>query len=688
MAWPEWNLALAPEIARFVNPTEAVRTGLRPRAAGDLRHDPAGLANAIYDTLRARNLGYTSTVIGEHGNQAVQTPEETLEHGTPNCIDLTTLIAAACLSAELVPLIALLTKADNSRHALVWLVPNADARARKTTDLGRIGGVGHIVKQGRAEIDELTALADAQAWIPIEATGVCRSMLWAEPDGVARSIPFDEAVTVAHEVLAGATKIDLVDVHRLQRDGLQPWTPPELVAARRQQRNRRVTTAASGAMIVLLAVTLVVWKPWVNDLREPMTGGFNVAVAGLRSGDSESERGARTVPTHLADALATQYESDPRYLVWGPDEVGAVDAADADEVAAEIRSDVLVYGEMAVDTEDDDVYAVDVRVNSSQHAARAPWPLSIDESVGFEVPIANVTAGVFDESPSIVSLTRTLDGMAALLADAHDAALDRLVAAQDAVGDAGPALIPALRAWTLLAQAGFDGDAAAVAEARLLADEAMRRDPTSEFARIVSVSVDYMTIIPAQANTAVAGCALPPVTARPELDAVVALRDRITGMIPELSPTGQIQLTSILGRLAVSEALLTSDGSAIDLTPAEGLFTSIIERAGDDPALRIWTSDAHRWLGLLADVDPATPLGDVLDHFVASADVATPIWKSRAYGLAGRAARCDQEPSIVDAVCFFERAIRDAPAEDSIVYRAAIAEIDASCPDGWTVSDR
>jgi hypothetical protein len=697
MGWPQWNLAIPQEVARFVNATEAYRQGLRPRAAGDLRDDPARLAAAIYDELRSRDLGYSSVVLGDQGNQQVQTPDEILTNATPNCVDLTVLFASICLASDVVPLIGIITKPNNTRHTVVWVVPNAHLRARRPTDLGPIGGTGHVTKAGPEACAELIELARHQGWIGIETTGVCRSNIWSpDGDGPARSLPFDEAIEQARRVADGAVRIDVIDVHRLQSEGLAPHDPPELTEAQRRRRSRITIGAAAVAACVLIAITALVWRPWSRDAEvvAQMAGDFNIAVATLAAGDDDDARDALSIANRVADSVELALEDDPRYLVWGPDLVGAVTADGVERRAEGLGADVLVHGQLDRAGRGG-FYRVDFAVTSAQHSRRAPWPMTLDEQFEASVSESDVAAGLAGTEDSIVSFGHTLDAIAALLADRHDVADDRLRRAEAVLGPAADpqSLIHTLRAWSLLVRAGIELDPDLVEQAATEIDEALRIDPDSEFARMIDLSVEYLRIIPVPAGPIDVSCSLdaPPPAALADIERV---RDDVEAVVATLSPPGRAQALSLLGRLAAAEQLARfAETGSIDFGVAVGHFQEMIDMFDADegsPALKIWASDAHAWLGRLALADPDATVDAVVEHFVDAAAIATPYWASRSYGLAGWTHRCLPGGSPQQAVCYFELAadIAQGPAPDeSAIYLAAADEQADGCPAGWSPGD-
>ena len=711
MAWPEWNLDIPQEVARFVHPTAALRAGLRPQNAGDLADDPPLLVEAIYERLREERLGYTSTVLGERGNQVVQTPGEVLEHRTPNCVDLSVLMAATALACDLVPLIAIVKKADNTRHAFVWIVPNASTRARRSTDLGPVGGTGHVVKVGIAECAALVDVAKGQGWIGVETTGVSLSRIWAPPDSdQATSIDLQTSIDMAAEVVAGATRIDLVDVHRLQADGLRPHEPPELAAIRRR-RNRSLLGAASAVVLVSAAL---VWSPWSAERigQAKMTGGFNIALAEL-SADGGLGDEAREIPRQLAADVARSLEDDTgagigRFQVWGPDDTGVPALDGASDLAAAIDADMLVYG--SVNERGARSLDVDLAVDASQHSAKAPWPMTISEEFTTVVDTADVEAGTLGNVPAISAFGLTLDAITALVADRFDRADERLQAAADRLGteaDSFP-LIPALRAWLLLVQAGASAQPELVAEARPFIDAALRADPDSEFARLIEFSADYLAIIPVPSSQVVATCgsssaapADPP--PRPAVSDVRALVGRLEAALPSFSERGQVQVRSLLGRLAFAEQLdvFVNTGS-LDLDAPTQEFEAIIDafdNAPDSIALTIWAADAHGWLGNLAGISTSTTATEIAAHYLRAAQIATPLFQSRHYGSAALVHCTRPDGSLVESVCLFTEAAdvaRGRADDDAATYRSALDEIQQAqqdagspplaCPSDWEVA--
>ena len=711
MAWPEWNLDIPQEIARFVHAKAALRAGLRPRNAGDLADDPPALIEAIYQRLRDERLGYSSTVLGDHGNQLIQTPGEVLTHRTPNCVDLSTLVASVCLSADLVPLIALVKKADNTRHALVWVVPNASTRARRSTDLGPVGGRGLITRVGVAECAELLAVADGQGWIPVETTGVAESAIWSNSavDDAASSLDFAASVDAAHRVLQGATRLDVVDVHALQADGLRPYDPPELVA----RRNRRRQVAVGSLSVVAAIAALLVWSPWDTTVpgQPQMTGGFNIALTELDTeGDGDLEDPAREIPRQLAGEVARILDGDEtggsgRFQVWGPEETKGLATDDAAAAAASINADMLVYGSVAQRGSNTRNLDVEFAVDTTQHSAKAPWPMTLSDEFTTVLATADVEAGTLGNVPAVSAFGFTLDAITALVADRFERADERLRAAQEQLGSQADsiAMIPALRAWLLLVQAGNTSDPTLVDEARPLIDAALRADPTSEFARLVELSADYLDVIPVPSGTATISCnptiSQTELPVLPDVADVRALIQRFRQVQPSFSATGQTQIGSLLGRLEFAAELdgFVTTGS-FDPSSAVAEFDAVVEAHRADPeslALTIWAADAHSWLGNLAGVSTSTSAEDLAAHYLRAAALATPLYESRHYASAALAhcTRADGSPQ--QAVCLFGEAAelaRGRSDDDVVAYESAIAEVNArrdpgealiTCPDSW-----
>lgn len=681
MSWPEWNLGIPRELARFVNAQEVLRKGLRPTSAGDLAADPSALAAAVYETIRERRLSYSSTVLGDRGNQLVQTPAEVLATRTPNCVDLTAMFAGACLASDLVVLIGIVSKADNTRHSLAWVVPNANTRARRFTDLGRVGGDGVISCVGREACIELLDNAAGQGWIPIETTGVCESSMWAEPDGAPESISFQRAVAVATEVLDGATRIEIVDVDRLQAEGLRPHEPPELTDAIRNRRLKRLTVAGLAAVLLVVA-GLVAWRPWagVVELRT-MEGEFNVAVARLAS-SSDDRAGALSISNEIAGQVRDGLDEQARFLVWGPEELGSAVPDDARQLADQIGAQLLVHGTYRSQVGPADVV---FQIEAAQFSRRSPFPLTISEEFEVAVTTDDVNAGALGQVPAISSFVLTVDAITALIADRPELAEERLDQAIELRGSqARPvALIPALRAWMLLVRASIDADPDLVREARTEVDRALEIDPESEFARLTKLSALYLEIVPAPIMAVDLSCS-PPLPELPTSEDVARVRNAVLGEFDSFSPMSQVQARSLLGRLEASDAVIEALASGnLDLQPATDEFAAIIdafENDADSVSLRIWAADAHRWLGLLAAGSGGAP-SQVATHLVDAADIATPYFASLNHGTAGLIHLCDDRGSCAAALDFFRTAARESRGRtdddaDARAYEQRIADIE------------
>ena len=127
-----WSLA-GEELAlvRYVRPAEVARHVQLPGRSGESR---LARLRAVYATLAAKEIGYAYAAPGaEDGMQVIRPPEQVLwalKHAT--CLDLAVVLAGACLTAELHPVIVILDPASGTGvgHSLVLVRLDHDLQPR------------------------------------------------------------------------------------------------------------------------------------------------------------------------------------------------------------------------------------------------------------------------------------------------------------------------------------------------------------------------------------------------------------------------------------------------------------------------------------------------------------------------------------------------------------------------------
>ena len=130
--WASWSLA-GEELAlvRYVRPREVARLGQLPGRSGESR---LARLRGVYSALAAKQIGYALPAPGaEAGVQVIRPPEQVLwapRHAT--CLDLAVVLAGACLTAGLHPMIVVLDPAGGTGvgHSLVLVRLDQDHRAR------------------------------------------------------------------------------------------------------------------------------------------------------------------------------------------------------------------------------------------------------------------------------------------------------------------------------------------------------------------------------------------------------------------------------------------------------------------------------------------------------------------------------------------------------------------------------
>ncbi len=118
-----WSLAGEPlALLRYVQPAEVARHVQLPGGSGESR---LTRLRAVYAALRAKTIGYVYAAPGaEIGTQVIRPPEQVLwapRHAT--CLDLAVVLAGACLTAELHPIIVVLEPSGDAGGAFAGVGP-------------------------------------------------------------------------------------------------------------------------------------------------------------------------------------------------------------------------------------------------------------------------------------------------------------------------------------------------------------------------------------------------------------------------------------------------------------------------------------------------------------------------------------------------------------------------------------
>ncbi|MDQ3153291.1 MAG: tetratricopeptide repeat protein, partial [Actinomycetota bacterium] len=130
--WGPWSLS-GEELAlvRYVRPAEVARHVELPGRSGESR---VARLRAVYAALAAKEIGYAYAAPGaETGMQVIRPPEQVLwapRHAT--CLDLAVVLAGACLTADLHPIIVILDPPGGTGvgHSLVLVRLDHDLRSR------------------------------------------------------------------------------------------------------------------------------------------------------------------------------------------------------------------------------------------------------------------------------------------------------------------------------------------------------------------------------------------------------------------------------------------------------------------------------------------------------------------------------------------------------------------------------
>ena len=128
-----WSLAGEPlALLRYVSPGEVAR---HVRLPGPSAESGARRLRAVYTALAEKTIGYAEPAPGaEAGMQLIRPPEQVLwapRHAT--CLDLALVLAGACLTAGLHPVVVILDPPDDTDigHALVLVHLDRDRRPRE-----------------------------------------------------------------------------------------------------------------------------------------------------------------------------------------------------------------------------------------------------------------------------------------------------------------------------------------------------------------------------------------------------------------------------------------------------------------------------------------------------------------------------------------------------------------------------
>ena len=127
--WPRWSLQGEPlALAKYVLPGEVARYLQLPGRSADSR---LTRLRAVYAAVAERGIGYAyDAPSDEAGRQTIRPPEQVLwapRHAT--CLDLAVVLAGACLTAGLHPIIVVVDPPQNTGagHALVLVRLDRDA---------------------------------------------------------------------------------------------------------------------------------------------------------------------------------------------------------------------------------------------------------------------------------------------------------------------------------------------------------------------------------------------------------------------------------------------------------------------------------------------------------------------------------------------------------------------------------
>ncbi|MFJ4480252.1 NACHT domain-containing protein [Streptomyces xanthochromogenes] len=190
---PRWSLRGEPvALAKYVNPAAVAALVRLPGASSAGRTDRL---REVYRALAGVGIGYAfEAPSDERGRQVILTPREVLwspRHGT--CLDLAVVLAAACMTAGLHPVVVLLRPADgdagtaSTGHALVAVRMTGEAPAGTPDD-----PVWPRLPAGFARSVQRTAAGPPGAYVVLDPVGVARPLRSTPTDGLGAG--FEEAV--------------------------------------------------------------------------------------------------------------------------------------------------------------------------------------------------------------------------------------------------------------------------------------------------------------------------------------------------------------------------------------------------------------------------------------------------------------------------------------------------------------
>ncbi|MEU9181645.1 NACHT domain-containing protein [Streptomyces sp. NPDC048550] len=219
--WPRWSLEGEPvALAKYVNPDAVAALVRLPGASSAGRTDRL---REVYRALAAVGIGYAfESPSDERGRQVILTPREVLwspRHGT--CLDLAVVLAAACMTAGLHPVVVLLRPADgdfeaaSTGHALVAVRMTDKAPAGTPAD-----PVWPQPPAGFAQSVQRTVPGLPGAYVVIDPVGVARPLRSTPTEGL--GVDFEEAAARGARYVFGGnwawhTAIDVGSVWR-ERD--------------------------------------------------------------------------------------------------------------------------------------------------------------------------------------------------------------------------------------------------------------------------------------------------------------------------------------------------------------------------------------------------------------------------------------------------------------------------------------
>ncbi|QYX80150.1 tetratricopeptide repeat protein [Streptomyces akebiae] len=178
-SWPRWSLDGEPAaLAKYVLPDEVAALLHLPGPPADSR---IGQTRAVYEALAGAGITYSHEAPSDDpGRQVVRQPGEVLwcpRHAT--CLDLSLILAGACLHAGLHPFVLILDPPESGRAAHALL--------------------GVWVDDVTSDDDDDIRMPDADVWtsrpdgfddlVQTDPTGPSRPLLLLDPVGVAHALP-------------------------------------------------------------------------------------------------------------------------------------------------------------------------------------------------------------------------------------------------------------------------------------------------------------------------------------------------------------------------------------------------------------------------------------------------------------------------------------------------------------------